>query len=189
MRVLKTDDSVSVSLSRVRLDEQQMDCLYNIFILPSFCFHSYSSICLPAHLPLSSAFLSSMLPCPSVRFSLHFVTRITLSIRHLFLCVSSIRLCAARVESTRHRCLWAVVSCRPAVNSEQRLTERTPDLLVFVTSASQRVLKGVSAGSVTLSGFDSVLIVWLELGGNNIRFNLLWIQPFKMFQRAFLMCQ
>lgn len=117
----------------------------------------------------SLLFLSFFLLCCPPRL---FVSLYILSHESLFrsaICFSVFPLSglsAAPVGSTRRRCLWAVVSCRPAVNSEQRLTERVPDLLVFMTSASQRVLKGVS-GSTTPA--RSLSPVWLELGGNIIR--------------------
>lgn len=84
MRMLATDDNISVSFCRVNLINQQMGCLYNVFlsvftlISPSVFF--IRSFSFSPFFCLSSSLLSS----PSVHFSLHFVTQITLSLRHLF---------------------------------------------------------------------------------------------------------
>lgn len=71
------DGVTSRTMRRVNLINQQMGDLYNVFI-PPFLLFSLQLL----HLFCLSA--PPLLSSPSVHFSLHFVTQITLSLRHLF---------------------------------------------------------------------------------------------------------
>ena len=161
MSLLKTDDSVSVSLSRARLNEQQMDCLYNILFyrLSVFTLIPPSVYPLIFFTPLSF-FLSSLLPSPSVRFSLHFVTRITLLLRHLFLCVSSVRplcrSCWVDPASLFVSCGIVSTCCKLRAASDWARSRSPCVHDLGITAGPERCQRQHNASSVTLSGLAGV---------------------------------
>lgn len=107
-----------------------------------------------------SFFLSSLLPSPSVRFSLHFVTRITLSLRHLFLCVSSVRplcrSCWVDPASLFVSCGIVSTCCKLRAASDWARS-RSPCIHdLGITAGPERCQRQHNASSVTLSGLAGV---------------------------------